>query len=305
MPDYCSRYGEYKGFPANLLKLTACQSCRGSLVASGNDDCLFNGHVTCAACGITYPIDSGILRMLAADRLEPELKDEARLRDEEASQYDTLFSPRYFKEVLPSLDLASATKNDLILECGCGTGRVGSDLAPRAKAYIGVDFSFESLKIFSGKITDGKTGLVQADASRYHAPRDRFDKIVSFQFYEHLPTEGHRRRFIENARAALRKGGWFINTVYHHDLRQRWAGAPRSGYHAGKIYYRYYVKPEMKKDFCRYFSSVTVTYLDCTLPLETRLQLSGPMGGFLSRLATRIPIVQQLSLLMAVCVQKT
>jgi ubiquinone/menaquinone biosynthesis C-methylase UbiE len=71
--------------------------------------------------------------------------------DEWASLYDAQPTPATAAERSTFLSFVSPKKTDLILEIGCGTGRITIPLAKNCKQIIGVDFSDRMLVIAKKK----------------------------------------------------------------------------------------------------------------------------------------------------------
>lgn len=100
--------------------------------------------------------------------------------------------------------------NDVILEIGCGTGRVTLEISRLCKKVVGVDFSkgmLEVAKAKSGKrknieylLADIRHGLPQLDACT-------FDRIVCPLLIDHV---GNIRKLFVEAHRLLKQGGVLV-----------------------------------------------------------------------------------------------
>src|SRR5689334_3823486 len=110
-------------------------------------DRLLNGTLNCPVCEKRYPVMDGIARMLpgflaeetptekAAETVEIARKrSEMAARDAQVDDYDrmrylTLYGK--FLEIPATLAELNLRPNDVLLEAGCGTGRMTPDFAAR------------------------------------------------------------------------------------------------------------------------------------------------------------------------------
>jgi len=65
--------------------------------------------------------------------------DRARQWDEYEKQY-----------ILPQIDI---TSNDIVLDVGCGVGRLSEEIIPRCKFYLGTDYAEDLLELANKRIT--------------------------------------------------------------------------------------------------------------------------------------------------------
>lgn len=99
---------------------------------------------------------------------------------------------------------------DKVLELGCGTGMTALALAPAVTRYIGTDISGEMIAIARERIAAQECGNVEfsvvgSDLSTW--PAGEFDAVLAFNVL-HLVAE--RPRYLQQAHAALKPGGFFI-----------------------------------------------------------------------------------------------
>jgi len=213
----------------------------------------------CCGCGARFPIEAGIPRMLPSALRACQSSDEAavrkcsemRARDEQAGAYDrmwhlTLFGLAEIPATLASLRLAPG---QLLLEAGCGTGRMTREFARRAGRVVAVDFSWGSLLACRRKVVASgaaNVDLVQADICRLPLRSGIFDRVVSCQVLEHIPTEESRQCAVRELARAARAGGNLAISAYQYSWWMR-LRADREGEHAGGIYYRRFTRDELER----------------------------------------------------------
>jgi SAM-dependent methyltransferase len=204
----------------------------------------------CASCHRTFPIIDGIVRFLSQDdpHLSPEQRRESKARDRYATAYAHQFSwIRSTLESGPALRAMRPRSTDLVAELGCGTGRLTRLYAARVNRTVAIDFSLDSLLSFRRSIPSemrDRVLLVYADISAVPLADHAFDKVVSFQVLEHLPTPEMRAKAARGAARILKRGGTLTLTVYNWSLsKQRLAlrgigdNTRKEGFHGGEIYY--------------------------------------------------------------------
>lgn len=294
------------GFPIEFVDLLVCQKTGEPLgikdVQEGDLSTIINGILE-SPSGIKYKIKDGIVHMLDESALYEEVKQEISSRDKEAGTYDERLHSRYEKEIPSTLDSLKPWAGQTVLDLGCGTGRVSSELYDAS--LLGVDVSLSSLKVFQQKATNLKSlGLAYADATNFRLKPSSFSRVLSSQVYEHIPTRERRTAFLKLVKESLSSGGVFAATVYHHDLRKRLRHEPKDGYHPSGIFYHYFDSKELLTEFSEVFKIVSVRPIEITLPFEGHLGLSNRMGGNFSRICEHIPMVRQFGHLLLSKAQK-
>jgi SAM-dependent methyltransferase len=260
--------------------------------------------VQCADCMREYPIEHGVLRLLEQSAVRDAISArEQELWEKGAGEYDSRVTHGRQTlnaiEIPPTLRALGDVKDKVVLELGCGTGRLSTLIASACREYVAVDFSINELAILSKKIKpDARVSLVQADVTQpISAPRS-FDLILSSQVVQALPTRDHRMGMFRWAAEALTDAGRFVFTTYHHGLRNRLFGIAKSARYTHEGIYRYYsTMDEIKREVVPYFNSVQVRPIQVVLPGVERLGLP-PVA--LSRVAERIPGLKQLGILLLV-----
>lgn len=298
---------KYKGLKLSYLHLLHCPHDDGTFSCfRPSDDYIWDGLIFCNTCGKSYKIENGIVR-LDCNIVEENMVSEIVERDSEALIYDTRLDTRFYKEVRHTLSIIGDVKGKKILEYGCGTGRFGRHLT-QAELVVGVDFSFDSLKVFAEKYISCDLVLICADVTNLKLLPDIFDLVISTQVLEHLPGDNYRALFYKNIFNYVKNNGQVVVSAYHQDIRRRLVHSPAEGLHKGKIFYHYFRAQELKKEIGQFFvnSNPKAYYVDITLPLEIKLAIGPAIGGILSRVVSYIPILRQFGhlILISIIVKK-
>jgi len=212
---------------------------------------------SCPACGRRFPLVEGILCLLpdqlcarqSADAAWQAKQSEQSARDAQADDYDRMLGLRLLTAwerpaVLRRLHLQPG---QVVLEAGCGTGRITAALARRSRV-VALDFSLESLRRNRHKLAAAgiEALLVQADLNHVPLRPQSVDAVVSCQVLEHLPGEEARTRAVAELARVLRPGGRLAISAYHYNLATRWFGA-QEGQHPGGIYYHRFTRREYRE----------------------------------------------------------
>jgi ubiquinone/menaquinone biosynthesis C-methylase UbiE/uncharacterized protein YbaR (Trm112 family) len=258
----------------DTIALLRCPAgCAGELAVTATEtrgDCLRNGTLTCPVCEQCYPVEEGIARMLpgflanadpaphtAADAIEIERKrSEMAARDAQVEDYDQMRGLALFGkfwEIPSTLAELNPGPGDVLLEAGCGTGRMTPAFAGRVRTLVSVDFSLESLHVCQRKLEAAgitNVDLIQADICALPFRDDRFDKVVSCGVLEHVPTVESRARMIAELARVAKIGSDVVISAYKHNLYTRLFGQ-KEGAHAGGIYFFRYDLPELHAALAR------------------------------------------------------
>ena len=294
------------GFSKKLIPSLVCQQDGSNLdikeISKQDEQVVFVGSLVCSQCGNIYSIDRGILNLLLKQKdLDILETHEVSARDQEAESYDQRLSTRYHKEVPSTLKAIGDIAGQYLIEYGCGTGRLTTEIASQAGQLLAIDFSQESLLILAQKLTgQHNIGLVLANAANIKTAPGFFDTALSFQFLEHVIDKDRRAIWLFGVYDTLKNNGQFISTVYHYDLRKKLRKEVQEGRHSSGIFFHYFLPKEIGLEFKKYFKIKNIRPIDITLPLESRLKLSAKIAGQLSRISEHIPFINKLGHLLII-----
>ena len=113
--------------------------------------------------------------------------------------------------------------DDVILEIGCGIGRVGKPLSAQCLHWFGADISAVMLGHAAARLKDRpNTTLVElATVGLQEFPRDAFDLVYCTTVFMHL-LEWDRYRYVEESLRVLRPGGRCYFDNYPLDSEHGW-----------------------------------------------------------------------------------
>ncbi|HUP71165.1 MAG TPA: methyltransferase domain-containing protein [Acidimicrobiales bacterium] len=254
------------------------------------------GTLTCPGCGRRYLITRGIpdLCELAGDPDETAIKQqEVSARDEEAASYELMFTGYQTAAergaILARLALQPTHR---VLEVGCGTGRITRAVAGECAELVAVDFSMHALRQLQHQLGDRPDiHLLRADANKLpFCPSACFQRIVSSQVLEHLPSPALRNAFFASSRRLLAPDGRLVLTTYNHSRQKRSAGVPKEGRHDSGVYYFCYGAAELAAALRPFFAVDEVCGVRNRLVPARVLERVGRLGPALDVLVSRTPV---------------
>lgn len=245
-----------------LLSLLICPETGEPL--SGWDGNSAHGTLTTAQ-GRTYPITDGIPNLLpdtlrggpADDTEVSEKRSEMEARDAQVKSYDKMLGLKLFTyyEVPLTLKALPLEKTHLMLEGGCGTGRMTTTFAERVRGLLCVDFSRESLRVAKAKVPPAlaeRVLFIQADLSRLPVRSESFDRVGSFGVYEHIPTPEARDGALKHLARACKPGERVALSAYRWGPPISWM-SQREGHHPGGIYFVRFTQAELRAQCAPHF----------------------------------------------------
>lgn len=166
---------------------------------------------------------------------KPYLEQEREARDHDAPFYDTFF-PDYqhileWRSLRNRLDQGSESRQ-AILDAGCGTGRFLARLLEMKGSVVGVDYSFQSLRLARQRISPhGAPRVVQADGRCLPFRDEAFDLVLCSEVITHLIDEDDAVAFLRELRRVLRARGRLVITAenYRLWLKMTWKKADADG----------------------------------------------------------------------------
>lgn len=211
-------------------------------------------------------------------------RKEMERRDCEASVYERVFTKyKTSRERDAVFERLAFHEEDILLDIGCGTGRLTRDYASRVNESITTDFSLESLKILQKSISQQSSRPVhpiQLDACLLPFKNSSFTKILSTQVYEHIPSKELRLRAYKEVNRMMKGEAVFVLTIYLYNLhkrlyhcfkRGRFSDTAKSGYHCnGQIYYYNFSFGEARRELSSIFKMEEINGIINNIPLITR-----------------------------------
>lgn len=172
---------------------------------------------------------------------------EILLRDAHAESYDrelikirTIFGKVAEKNTVQAH--LKPDKTESILDAGCGTGIHTIQTAKLAHDVMAVDFSSNSIDILNKKLKATQINNVSTkvgDIAIMELPSNRFDKAISIEVIQHIPTHQKRVLALKNIFNALKPNGKFVMIVYRYGGRIKYPKPKEELNHAGVGLYRF------------------------------------------------------------------
>ncbi|MCL5958556.1 MAG: class I SAM-dependent methyltransferase [Chloroflexi bacterium] len=267
--------------------------------------------IACTVCGTAFQVADGItdLRVLVGDeRVVAAKRKEIAVRDSEAHEvYDRIvggYRTRLEAECI--LRNLGSVAGKMILDLGCGTGRITRWLVERGAQVIGIDYSIASLREAQDKVGGDGRGLdlLAADVTALPFPPTYFDLVVSSQVLEHLVDGQQRELMFRSIARVLRPGGLALITTYNYDRSMKKSLGPgvRQGRSSKGVPFFCYEKKELAADLTRSMDVKRLLCIDHQIGRGLPCRLGVPLGLWLDRLVTRSPLAWSTGhVLVAVC----
>lgn len=195
--------------------LLACPNCENGLVFN-------NDEFACNQCKTIFPIKEDIPILLTEEKSWDKVTKKIRMFYEETPfpNYDdcdkiaTLVSKSKKSLFTKKLD-EEIPYNSKILDIGCGTGQLVNFLSIANRNVIGIDLSFNSLKLaknFANQNNLQGASFIQSNLFTPIFKKETFDYVIANGVIHH--TFNPYKAFQLSAQL-IKKGGFLILGVYH------------------------------------------------------------------------------------------
>jgi ubiquinone/menaquinone biosynthesis C-methylase UbiE len=154
------------------------------------------------------------------------------------------------------------TDNELVLDLGCGTGRITSLIQRKNCKFVAVDFSVKSLKVCLDNCDSDQLSTIQADVCQVPLKDRIFDKCISSQVLEHIPSPQGRHSFLQELERVSKPNSVIVISTYNYNLR-KFISRKKEGLQGGNIYYYRYNSKELKKEINSIFKGRDIRVYGC------------------------------------------
>jgi 2-polyprenyl-3-methyl-5-hydroxy-6-metoxy-1,4-benzoquinol methylase len=120
------------------------------------------------------------------------------------------------QNILKSICMPS--KDDIVLDCGCGSGVITHFLSPYCHRVVGVDINEDAIKYASQKFQEPNISFIQRSVDELDFSAHYFSKVFFMEVLEHLQEE-QGGQLLHRIYTILKPGGTlFLTTPNYHGL---------------------------------------------------------------------------------------
>lgn len=285
------------------------------LTTINDEEIIDMGLLLCNSCHRYYPINDGILNMLPDNLFEKESdnfikkynyllpeacrkrenivvnkfeveetainkKNEIKARNQQADIYYTYGYWLYgLNEQKVFRGFLKPSPQDIIIELGCGTGRLTKEMIDGGfSEYIAIDFSEKSIQLLLNELdldneTKNRILFIKGDVCSLPLKGKIADKVLSAQVFEHIPGAKEQLRFIKELQRVLSLNGLAALTIYNYNIVKKYKKIPKKGFHGGGTYYENFTRKEVEKLFKPYFMIKKIYCLNSFFPFAKRFSV--------------------------------
>jgi len=187
---------------------------------------------------------------------------------------DSIPSWRNETEIPQTLEKLDAKEEDIILDLGCGSGRLMRRFVAKCKLAVGIDFSLDSLFVLKKRLDSmglNNFELVQAAVAALPLKDNIFNKILCVSLLQMIPGFKCRIEVLRDMQRVLKINGELVISVMNYTIARRLLkfmgrskpqealigkegiikGGPGLKY---EVYYYNFSAPEFKRLLNKYFS---------------------------------------------------
>jgi len=181
---------------------------------------------------------------------------ELKLRNERAHTYDAEYAAAH-GPFFPNVEVSVIRRtlrpspDEVLLELGCGTGRLTIRLAPHFREVVAMDRSRASLNVLRERLRRleiENVTVVEADVTDRLSVGRLVDKVLAVQLLQHIPTQDRRRIVLESVLASLRPAGRIVLVDENHGLVRKLRSKPREIATVGSLFFHPFDSKEVLAD---------------------------------------------------------
>jgi ubiquinone/menaquinone biosynthesis C-methylase UbiE len=256
-----------------LVELLCCPADRGPLEPGA-------GGLACPACGGHFPIRDGIVSFLSAQELSDQDHRERSMRDEESVWYDPMFEGYTNAVEVPAAVRRVEPQDGVLLDAGCGTGRITEALVALGRPIIAVDYSEACLRRMLARTEGAPVLAVQSDIRRLPVKDEVAGAATCIETYSQFRADDRARILGELRRVLGARGTLSISAFNYNAVFRLWRllgneGA-RQGEHmlGGDYHYQRFTRAEFRRELEAYFQVEELTGIR-NIPART---IAGGLG---------------------------
>ena len=235
-----------------LVDLLCCPRDRGPLEPDA-------GGLVCLACDARFPVRDGIVSFLSAQELTEQDHRERAMRDEESVWYDPMFEGYTNAVEVPAAVRRVGHPDGVVLDAGCGTGRITEALVTLGRPIVAIDYSEACLRRMLARTEGAPVLAVQSDIRRLPVKTGAISAATCIETYSQFRRDD-RRRILAGLARVLRPGAPLSISAFNFNaLFRLWAAkgnaGAREGEHmlGGDYYYYRFTKAELREELEEHF----------------------------------------------------
>jgi ubiquinone/menaquinone biosynthesis C-methylase UbiE/uncharacterized protein YbaR (Trm112 family) len=221
--------------------------------------------VVCPACETRFPVRDGIVSFLSAQGLTDQDDRERSMRDEESVWYDPMFEGYTNAVEVPAAVRRVGRPDGVVLDVGCGTGRITEALVALGRPVIAVDYSEACLRRMLDRTVGAPVLAVQSDIRRLPIKDGAISATTCIETYSQFRPEDRARILAEFRRVLTPDGCLSISAFNYNAVFRIWRllgneGA-RQGEHmlGGDYFYQRFTNAELRRELDAHFDVEELT----------------------------------------------